>query len=128
MAKVLGVGGVFVKSPDPAALRAWYARVLDFDILDWGGAVFSPDAMASKAGAGVVWSAFDADTNYFAPSTADVMINFVVDDLDDMLERCRREGVEPEQILPDEPNGRFAHIMDPDGVKIELWEPKPIGA
>ncbi len=125
MPKVLGVGGVFLKTKDKARLRDWYARVLGFDVQDWGGVFFTPDAMAAQAGAGTVWSPFGADSDYFAPSTMDVMVNFVVDDLDAMLARCKREGVEAAP-LPDQPNGRFAHIMDPDGRKIELWEPKPM--
>lgn len=126
MAKVLGVGGVFVKTKDKAALSDWYARVLGLEINDWGGAFLTPAAMAAKPGAGTVWSPFDADSDYFAPSTKDVMINLVVDDLNAVLARWKAESVEPVKLFPDEPNGRFAHIMDPEGLKIELWEPKPM--
>ncbi|NWG54871.1 MAG: VOC family protein [Hydrogenophilaceae bacterium] len=126
MARVLGVGGVFYKSADPEALRTWYRTVLGLEIQDWGGVVFSPEAMAEHPGAGTVFSPFKADTDYFAPSTRDFMINLAVDDLDGMLAQCRAHGVEPVKLFPDEANGRFAHIIDPAGVKIELWQPKPM--
>lgn len=128
MARVIGVGGVFFKARDGAALREWYTRVLGLEIRDWGGVVFTPDAAAKKPGAGTVWSPFKADTDYFAPSTKEFMVNFMVDDLDAMLARCKEQGVEPVKLFPDEMNGRFAHIMDPEGNKIELWEPKPMPA
>lgn len=122
MAKVLGIGGVFFKSADGKALRAWYARVLDFEVSEWG-AFFTPDAAAAKPGAGTVFNPFNADTTYFEPSTSEFMVNLMVDDMDAMLSRCRAEGVEPVKVM-DESYGRFAHIMDPEGRKIELWEPK----
>jgi len=127
MANVLGIGGVFFKSPDGAALRQWYADVLGLPFRDWGGVWFPADAFAAHPGAGAVFSPFAADSDYFAPSTKEFMINLVVDDLDAMLARCRQHGVEPVKLFPDEPNGRFAHILDPEGRKIELWEPKPMG-
>ena len=128
MAKILGIGGVFFKARDPDALRAWYRRVLDLAIDDWGGVFFTPDLAAAKPGAGTVWSAFKADTTYFAPSTKDFMINFMVDDLAAMLARLAAEGVKGVKALPDEGNGLFAHLLDPEGNKIELWEPKPMAA
>lgn len=126
MAKVLGIGGLFYKAIDPAASAAWYKDVLGVVFYDWGGAVFTPDAAAAHPGSGTVFSPFKADTSYFAPSTREFMINFMVDDLDAMLARCKQRGVEPLMVMPDEANGSFAHIMGPDGVKIELWQPKPM--
>ncbi len=116
MAKVLGIGGVFLKAGDTAATQAWYARVLGFEATPHG-VMFPP----LPPGGVTVWSPFPADTIYFAPSGVPVMVNFVVDDLDAMLARVRAEGVE---ILgtQDEPYGRFAWILDPDGVKLELWQ------
>jgi catechol 2,3-dioxygenase-like lactoylglutathione lyase family enzyme len=125
MARVLGVGGVFFKSNDPGALTAWYRDVLGLDVQDWGGVVFTPDAMAAHPGAGTVFTPFEAETTYFAPSTREFMVNLAVDDLDGILAACARHGVEA-TVLPDQPNGRFAHILDPDGTKIELWQPKPM--
>jgi predicted enzyme related to lactoylglutathione lyase len=72
-----------------------------------------------------VFSPFEADTTYFAPSTKDFMINLAVDDLDGILARCAQQGVEA-SVFPDQPNGRFAHILDPEGTKIELWQPRPM--
>jgi predicted enzyme related to lactoylglutathione lyase len=125
MAKVLGLGGVFIKARDGAALRAWYKRVLGLDLEEWG-AFFTPDAMAAHPGAGSVFSFFNADTDYFTPSEKEFMLNFAVDDLDGMLARAKAEGVEPVKMFDDEPNGRFAHLLDPEGTKIELWQPKPM--
>lgn len=117
MAKVLGLGGIFFKAADPVAVREWYARVLGFEVHDWGGAVFDHP----KVGA-TNWSPFADDTRYFEPSQAGFMINFIVDDLDGLLARAAAEGVEPTGRQDDE-MGRFAWILDPAGVKIELWEP-----
>ena len=127
MAKVLGLGGLFFKAPDPEATRAWYARVLGIEFASWGGVVFWPQEAAAHPGAATVFSPFDATTDHFAPSDAPFMINLMVDDLAAMLARCAAEGVEPLAYFPDEANGGFAQIMDPDGCKIELWEPKPMG-
>jgi predicted enzyme related to lactoylglutathione lyase len=125
MAKVLGIGGVFFKAKDPVALAAWYRDVIGLESEEWGGTVFRPEAMAAQPGAATVFSAFGADTDYFAPSTKDFMINLAVDDLDGILANCAKHGVEA-TVMPDEPNGRFAHILDPEGTKIELWQPKPM--
>ncbi len=126
MSKVIGLGGLFFRSADPAACREWYGRVLGMPFDEWG-MVFTPDAAAAHPGAATVFSPFAADTDYFAPSDKEFMFNLMVDDLDGMLARCAEQGVEPVKIMPDEGMGRFAHIMDPEGRKIELWEPKPMG-
>jgi predicted enzyme related to lactoylglutathione lyase len=128
MARVLGIGGVFFKTADEAALRDWYHRVLGIVFDSWGGVVFDPSIAANHAGAGTVFSFFKADTTYFEPSTKEFMINIMVDDLDGMLERCAEHGVAPVKTFADEPNGRFAHILDPDGRKIELWQPRPMAS
>lgn len=124
MAKVLGLGGLFFKTNDAAALREWYKRVLDLEISDWG-MFFKPEDAAAKPGAGTVFSPFKADTDYFEPSTKDYMFNLMVDDMDGMLARAKAAGVEPMK-QQEESYGRFAHIMDPEGRKVELWEPKPM--
>ncbi len=122
MAKVLGIGGVFFKARDVAATKAWYARVLGFEPTDHG-VIFPP----LPPGGMTIWGPFAADTTYFAPSTAAMMLNLVVDDLDGVLARVRAEGVE---VLggQDEAYGRFAWIMDPNGVKLELWQAAAEGA
>lgn len=126
MAKVLGLGGLFFKSPDTAATCAWYARVLGIEFAEWGGTVFLPETAAAHPGAGTVFSPFKADTQYFAPSEEPFMFNLMVDDLAGMLARCRENGVEPVREMFGEANGDFAHIMDCDGRKLELWQPKPM--
>jgi predicted enzyme related to lactoylglutathione lyase len=123
MAKVLGIGGIFFKSRDQAALRDWYSRVLGLSFEDWGGVIFTPQLTASHPGAATVFSSFKADTDYFEPSTKEFMINLMVDDMDGILARCAQHAVTPLLRL-DDANGRFAHILDPEGRKLELWEPK----
>lgn len=126
MAKVLGIGGLFFKSDDPAALRNWYGRVLGIEWFEWGGAWLPSGPFAAHAGSGTVLNPMAADSDYPAPSTREFMFNLVVDDLDAMLARAKAHGVEPVKLFPEEVNGRFAHIMDPEGRKIELWQPKPM--
>jgi predicted enzyme related to lactoylglutathione lyase len=125
MAKVLGIGGLFFKAADPVAMREWYGRVLGIPMEAWG-AVFTPDAAAAHPGAATMFAPFDGDTGYFAPSDKEFMFNLMVDDLNAMLAKCSEENVQPVGPILDEANGRFAHIMDPEGRKIELWEPKPM--
>ena len=127
MAQVLGVGGLFFKAGDAEALRQWYDHVLGLTPTEWGGVWFPADAFAAQPGAGTVFNAMSAETTYLEPSQHAFMFNLVVDDLDGMRARCRANGVEPVKLFPDEGNGRFAHILDPEGRKIELWEPKPFG-
>jgi predicted enzyme related to lactoylglutathione lyase len=125
MAKVIGVGGIFWKSKDPKALLQWYVDVLGVQQEDWGGVVFRPEVMAAHPGAGTVFSPFKQDTTYFEPSKKDFMINLAVDDLEGVLASCAKHGVEAKRV-PDESMGKFAHVTDPEGTRIELWEPKPM--
>jgi catechol 2,3-dioxygenase-like lactoylglutathione lyase family enzyme len=128
MAKVIGVGGVFFKVRNGDAVREWYRRVLGLEVEDWGGIVFTPELAARTPGAATVFSSFAHDTTYFSPSQRDFMINLMVDDLDAMLARCKQHGVEPLKAFDDEANGRFAHILGPEDLKIELWQPKPVAS
>jgi predicted enzyme related to lactoylglutathione lyase len=82
--------------------------------------------MAGHPGSATIWSPFPADTDYFEPSAREFMVNLAVDDLDGMVARCAEHGVEVSVLSDDQPNGRFGHLVDPDGTKIELWEPKPM--
>ena len=116
---VLGVGGVFLRSPDPKALQAWYKRVLGLDVTAWGGVTFPPLPRGKT-----VWSAFAQDTDHFAPSTREFMINFVVDDIEAAVAKAQAEGVEIIGREDADTFGRFAWLVDPDGTKVELWEPK----
>jgi predicted enzyme related to lactoylglutathione lyase len=94
--------------------------------MDWGGTWFPAAAFAAQPGAGTVFNVMSDTSDYIAPSTKDFMFNLVVDDLDGVLARAKQHGVEPVKTFPEETNGRFAHILDPEGRKIELWEPKPM--
>ena len=118
---ITGVGGVFFKAKDPKALAAWYRDVLGLPLEAWGGAALRYDA--PKHPPAVAWSAFPASTKYFAPSTGDVMINYAVDDMDAILARLHAKDVAVLKQDSDA-NGRFAWILDPEGNKVELWEPK----
>ena len=120
---ITGMGGVFIKSKDPKALAAWYRDVLGFPLETWGGALLRYDAPGHPPF--VVWSAFPETTDYMAPSTREVMLNFAVDDLDAFIHRLEAKGVKILKRDDDsDPSGRFAWILDPDGTKIELWQPK----
>ena len=119
---VTGVGGVFVKSKDPKALAQWYRDVLGLDVKSWGGAALPFNAPGHPPK--VSWTAFPDSSDYMSPSTREFMINFAVDDMDAILARVTSKGV---PILKRDDNdafGRFAWIQDPDGTKIELWQPK----
>lgn len=119
---ITGVGGVFFKAKDPKALAAWYRDVLGLPLEAWGGAALRYDAPNHPPAA--AWSAFPASTSYFAPSTGSFMINYAVDDMDAILARLRAKGVDVLKRDDADPNGRFAWVLDPEGNKIELWEPK----
>ena len=119
---VTGIGGVFFKAKDPKALAAWYRDVLGMPVQAWGGAALHYDATRHPPAA--AWSAFAASSNYFAPSASDFMVNYVVDDLDALVKRLREKDVAVLKQVDDDANGRFAWILDPEGNKVELWEPK----
>jgi predicted enzyme related to lactoylglutathione lyase len=121
MARITGFGGIFFKARDPKALGVWYRDVLGLAVEDWGGSMLPYDAPGHPPH--VVWTPFGQDTDYFKPSDREFMLNFAVDDLDAMLARIEEKGVRA-LGREDHEYGRFAWIMDPDGTKIELWEPK----
>jgi len=120
--RITGVGGIFVKSKDPKALIAWYRDVLGLKMEPWGGALLRYDAPGHPDN--VVWAGFKQTTTQMAPSTREFMINFAVDDLDAFLTRLKGKGVAILKRDDSDPSGRFAWILDPDGTKIELWQPK----
>ena len=124
MAKITGIGGVFFKSKNKGAdLSAWYQKNLGLDLESWGGAILRwPDDKAEDGGL-TVWSTADNDTKWFSPSESSFMINYRVDNMDEMVEQLVSGGVEIIQGPESHENGKFAWIMDPDGNKIELWEP-----
>jgi predicted enzyme related to lactoylglutathione lyase len=122
--KVLGVGGVFFRSRDPGRLAAWYRDTLGLETEAWGtthGTSFSPEAMPTNAF--TVWSTFASNTEYFGDPQQSFMINLVVDDLDLALANVKKAGGE---VIPEKEEkdfGRFGWIIDPDGNRVELWEP-----
>ena len=122
--RVAGIGGIFFKARDPESLRAWYGDHLGLALTEWGGVVFEP-TVASPAGrpSTLVWSIFPADTQYFAPSTAAFMINYRVDDLDQVLAALREEGCRVDDRVESSELGRFGWVVDPEGHRVELWEP-----
>jgi len=122
MAKVVGVGGVFFKSSDPEKLGAWYQKWLGAPVEPPYGASFRPETV--PVGGLTVWSPFKKDTDYFNPSTREFMINFMVDDLDGALSQVAEGGAEVVGEILDESYGRFGWFVDPEGNKVELWEPK----
>ena len=122
MARVLGIGGVFFKSPDPKALGAWYREWLGIPVDEgWGGYAFLPQDVPEHGR--TVWGPFRNDTEYFNPSTREFMINLMVDDLDGALARVAEGGAEVVGDVQEYEYGRFGWSMDPDDNKVELWEP-----
>ena len=121
MAKALGVGGIFFKSADPKALMAWYQRALGVPSDSGDYATFFPATM--PAGGCTVFSPFMMDTGYFAPSGSSFMFNLVVDDLDGALKQVADAGATLAGDIASYDYGRFGWFIDPDGNKVELWEP-----
>ena len=124
MARILGIGGVFFKSDDPQNLNQWYRQHLGIQTSGSDGAIFpwrrddDPDRKEMT-----VWSVFSSSTNYFEPSPSSFMINYIVDDLDSILDELRAAGVTVDGKRETGEFGKFAWIADPDGNRIELWEP-----
>jgi predicted enzyme related to lactoylglutathione lyase len=127
MKRVTGIGGIFFKAKDHVALRQWYQDHLGIESHGEGGAFFvwREDDSPEKQGM-TTWSAFPEATKYFEPSSSPFMINYRVANLEWLLTQLREAGVtvDPKGIQ-DEGYGRFAWIMDPEGNRIELWEPAP---
>ena len=121
--RVLGIGGIFFKSADPQQMKAWYGQHLG--LADSGHGVMLPWREQDNPDCEqmTIWSVFPGTTNYFEPSAASFMINYIVDDLDALLDRLAKAGVRIDPKRQDESYGRFAWIYDPDGNKIELWQP-----
>jgi predicted enzyme related to lactoylglutathione lyase len=124
MARITGIGGVFFKSKgDSTALAEWYRQHLGLELADFGGAILRWPADQAADGGLTVWHVAKHDSQWFSPSTAPFMINYRVDNLDELLARLRAAGVAIIQGPESHENGKFAWIMDPDDNKVELWEP-----
>jgi catechol 2,3-dioxygenase-like lactoylglutathione lyase family enzyme len=129
MKRVTGIGGIFFKARDPEALREWYRQHLGIDVQPWGGAAFTWDRPEPPAAEGcTVWSIFAADTRYFDPSIAPFMVNYRVDDLDALLAALRAEGCAVDDKTEDSADGKFGWVSDPEGNRVELWQPPPAPA
>jgi len=120
MARVTAIGGVFFRSPDPKALAAWYRDMLGMKVEDWGGAMIMAEGAGPPCG---VWAPFNKNTDRFEPSSREFMINFAVDDLDAFITGLQAKGIEVHDRQQLDGMGKFAWILDPDGTKIEFWEP-----
>jgi predicted enzyme related to lactoylglutathione lyase len=117
--KVAGIGGVFLRATDPAALAAWYGEHLGLDI----GPGFPGAIIPDEAGQQAVWSAFPADTDYFGDPTQAVMVNYRVADLDAMRAQLLAAGVRVDEKVEEMEFGRFGWAYDPEGNRFELWQP-----
>ncbi|HEY0997154.1 MAG TPA: VOC family protein [Gemmatimonadaceae bacterium] len=124
MKRVTGIGGIFFKANDPKALQAWYKRHLGIDVQEWGGAAFSwSDDAGEPVGGMTVWSINPATSEQFAPSTAPFMVNYRVADLDALVKALREEGCNVLEKVDDSEYGKFGWVIDPEGNKVELWQP-----
>jgi predicted enzyme related to lactoylglutathione lyase len=124
MAKVLGIGGIFFKSPDPKRLCQWYSHWLGLAVeseLGFSSASFYPRSMPGNGY--TVWSAFASTTTYFSPSDNEFMFNLVVDNLEQALGQVKAGGAQVVGDIEKSDYGQFGWFMDPDGNKVELWQP-----
>jgi len=124
MERVKGIGGVFIRAGDSDELAAWYRDKLGVDVGEWGGTVFEWRHADDPERAGsTTWSLFRADSDYLGSPDNRFMINYRVDDLDKMLAQLRAAGVEVDDKIEESDFGRFGWAVDPDGNRIELWQP-----
>ncbi len=124
MKRVTGIGGIFLKAKDAPALRAWYQRHLGIDVQVWGGAAFTwTDSDGKPTGGTTVWSVVPETSDQFAPGHASFMVNYRVEDLLAVVEVLRAEGCNVLDKVDDSEYGKFAWVIDPEGNKVELWQP-----
>lgn len=122
MKKVTGIGGVFFTCKDPQKMNEWYNTHLGIDAGQYGASfAWREEADPTKKGV-TQWSTFPETTTYFQPSTKDFMINYRVEDLEDLVEQLKKEGVTVVDDIEASEHGKFVHIMDMEGNKVELWE------
>ena len=127
MRRVTGIGGVFFKAKDAPALQAWYKRHLGIDVQAWGGAAFSWSDADGKPTAGTtIWSVAPTESKQFAPNHASFMINYRVEDLHGIVKVLKEEGCNVLDKIDESEYGKFAWVIDPEGNKVELWQP-PFG-
>ena len=127
MRRVTGIGGIFFKAKDAPALRSWYREHLGIHVRDWGGASFDwTDADGKPVAGTTAWLIDPQDTDHFGPSRASFMVNYRVEDLRNLLETLRAEGCNVLDDVDESDFGKFGWVIDPEGNKVELWEP-PVG-
>ena len=124
MERVTGIGGIFFKARDPKALQAWYQRHLGIDVQEWGGTAFLwADGAGNPTPGTTVWSIGASSGDPFAPSRSTFMVNYRVDDLAALLQALREEGCNVLEKTDDSEFGKFGWVLDPEGNKVELWQP-----
>src|SRR5689334_22957412 len=124
MKRVTGIGGIFFKAKDAPALRAWYKQHLAIDVQAWGGTAFMwTDADGKPSGGMTVWSVTTEGSTQFAPSNAPFMVNYRVEDLDAVIAALKEEGCNVLDKIVDSDYGKFGWVIDPEGNKVELWQP-----
>jgi predicted enzyme related to lactoylglutathione lyase len=124
MKRVTGIGGIFFKAHDAPALQAWYRRHLGIDVQAWGGTAFSwTGADGKPTGGSTVWAVGPQEGEQFAPSTASFMVNYRVDDLHALVQALKAEGCQVLDKIDESEYGKFAWVIDPEGNKVELWQP-----
>lgn len=121
--KVTGIGGVFFFSGNPKETREWYAKNFGFDVNDWGSTFESRDINNPEEINSLQWSPFKKGDEYFSPSKKDFMINYRVQNIEGLVDQLKENGVTVLDSIETYDYGKFVHIMDADGNKIELWEP-----
>jgi len=126
MKRVTGIGGVFFKAANPAALQEWYRRHLGLPIEAWGGCGFRWQGDHNPDGHGTtVWSLFNPDSNYLGTSPRGFMVNYRVEDLRALVAVLRDEGCDVDDKIEESEHGVFGWVTDPEGNRIELWQPPP---
>jgi predicted enzyme related to lactoylglutathione lyase len=124
MKRVTGIGGIFFKAKDAPALRAWYQRHLGIDVQVWGGAAFSwADSDGKPTGGKTAWCINSAESTHFAPSTSSFMVNYRVENVHALVSLLKEEGCQVLGDIDESEYGKFAWVVDPEGNKVELWEP-----
>lgn len=121
--RVTGIGGIFFKSENPDKLKKWYSDNLSMKTNEYGATFEFRDSNNPDHIGYLQWSAFDKETTYLDPSKKDFMINYRVENIEELLEDMKKAGIEIISPIEEYEYGKFAHILDPEGNKIELWEP-----
>jgi predicted enzyme related to lactoylglutathione lyase len=124
MKRVTGIGGIFFKAKDAPSLQAWYKRHLGIDVQAWGGAAFDwTDAEGKPVAGTTAWLIDSQESDHFSPSSASFMVNYRVEDLHALVKVLKEEGCNVLEKIDESEYGKFAWVIDPEGNKVELWQP-----